>query len=261
MSQLRANLARVLGADASEAELEETLREAMRSYARYWVETFRLPSISGEQVLAKTTMEGFEHVERAVAAGRGVILALPHSGSWDAAGIYLVERGYPFTTVAERLKPESLYRRFVAYRESLGMRVLALTGGPPTAPLLADVLADGGVVCLLGDRSLRDGGIEVPLFGEQALLPAGPAMLAARTGAALIPVGCSFTADGWAITVNRPIVVESSGFAQRTRDLTMQMASAFEAHLRAHPADWHMLHAVWVADRQAVTVAASGEGS
>jgi KDO2-lipid IV(A) lauroyltransferase len=251
VAQLRANLRRVLGPQAPAAQLEETVRGAMRSYARYWVETFRLPSISAGQVVADTDMAGFEHVEEAAGSGRGAVLALPHSGNWDAAGVYLVAHGHPFTTVVERLRPEALFRRFLAFRESLGMTALPLTGGPPPAPRLVEALRGGGVVCLLGDRALREGGVPVTLFGEAALLPAGPALLAARTGAALLPVGCSFTPGGWRVRVGAPLEAAEGSLAQRTRALSAALAARFEAHIRAHPADWHMLQRVWSADRPA----------
>lgn len=257
VTQLRANLRRVLGPDAGQAELDDAVRGAMRSYARYWVETFRLPSIGAEQVVANTDIEGFEHVEAAVQSGRGAVVALPHSGNWDAAGAYLVGRGYSFTTVVERLRPEALFRRFVAYRESLGMTVLPLTGGPPTAPLLARALRDGAVVCLLADRALREGGVPVTLFGEEALLPAGPALLATRAGADLLPAGCSFTPHGWRVRIGAPLQAPDAGVAVRTKALTSQIASFFEAHIRAHPADWHMLQRVWVADRSRRSAAAA----
>jgi KDO2-lipid IV(A) lauroyltransferase len=248
--QLRANLRRVLGPDADPAQVEDAVRRALRSYARYWVETFRLPRIPAAEVVAHTAAEGFENIEHAAAAGRGVILALPHAGNWETAGVFLMSQGYPFTTVAERLKPEALFRRFVEFREGLGMRILPLTGGPPTAPALAEVLTEGGVICLLGDRSFGPSGVEVSLFGEPAVLPAGPAMLAARTGAALLSVGCWFTPDGWGIRVSGPIAADGVGLAQHTRALTQALATNFEEHLREHPADWHMLQPVWAADRR-----------
>ena len=179
----------------------------MRSYARYWMETFRLPSMDLDDVAARARTVGWEHVQAGVQAGSGVILALPHSGNWEVAGIWLIKQGYPFTTVAERLKPESLFDQFVAYREGLGMRVLPLTGGerPPTA-VLTERLRAGEVVCLLADRDLSRRGVDVDFFGERTRMPAGPALLAATTGAALLPVHCSFRPDGWQQWVGAPIV-------------------------------------------------------
>lgn len=251
IEQLRRNLRRVAGPLAPRQELDRLVRDGARSYARYWVETFRLPSMPAQSITPRVEVRGLEHVFAADRAGKGAILALPHMGNWDVAGIFLIGQGIPFTTVAERLKPDSLFRRFVAYREQLGFEVLPLTGGPPTAPLLAARLEQGRTICLVGDRALGSGGVDVQLFGEAAVLPAGPAMLAARTGAALLAVGIWFTDDGWGIEVSPPLEAPAGGLAQRTRDLTRALAAQFEAQIAAHPADWHMLQPIWSADRDA----------
>jgi KDO2-lipid IV(A) lauroyltransferase len=179
-----------------------------------------------------------------------VILALPHSGNWESAGVWLLERGYPFSTVAERLKPESLYERFVAYRESLGMEVLPLTGGDrPPSDVLRDRLRDGRVVCLLADRDLTKRGIDVAFFGATARMPAGPALLAATTGAALVPIGLWFTPGGWGIRVHPEVPIREAG---RLRDnvaaATQQVADAFAQDIALRPHDWHMLQRLWLDD-------------
>src|SRR3712207_9144352 len=102
----------------------------MRSYARYWQEAFRLPRLSRERIVADTVSTGVEHMERARADGRGVVFALPHSGNWDAAGVWLVDfLGGPFMTVVERLRPESLYRRVLAVPGTLGVLGVPPPGG------------------------------------------------------------------------------------------------------------------------------------
>ena len=147
----------------------------MRSYARYWQEAFRLPTLSSERIVTGTEVVGLEHLQRAHDEGRGLVMALPHSGNWDAAAVWFIDfLGGPFMTVAERLKPESLYRRFLEYRESLGMRVVPLTGGPrPSSEVLRDWLADGGATCLLVDRNLGSGGVPVSSSGARPPCPAG----------------------------------------------------------------------------------------
>lgn len=264
IQQLRANLRRVVGPLMPRDTLDALVRRSARSYARYWVETFRLPNMPASEVAPRVQVTGKENITAAHAAGKGVILALPHMGNWDVAGIWLLSQGLPFTTVAERLKPDSLFRRFVAFREQLGFEVLPLTGGPPTAPILTARLEAGGVVCLVGDRAFGSSGVQVALFGEPALLPPGPAMLAARTGAALLAVGTWFTDDGWGIDITAPLEVPAGGLAQRTRDLTQRLAGEFEQQIAAHPADWHMLQPIWVTDRalaKARRAAAASEAS
>ncbi|MDO5712414.1 MAG: phosphatidylinositol mannoside acyltransferase, partial [Micrococcales bacterium] len=201
--QLRSNLARVLGVPAAEVP-DELIRQSIRSYARYWREAFRLPGLdlaaTGKQL--DRDIQGKEHIEAAVAAGRGAVLALPHSGNWDMAGVWLVSACGEFSTVAERLKPESLFQRFVDYRERLGFEVFPLSGGEePPFPALRRRLESGGVVCLLGERDLTGRGVPVEFFGERTSMPAGPAKLAIETGAALLPVHCWFTEDGWGFSV------------------------------------------------------------
>jgi lauroyl/myristoyl acyltransferase len=245
--QLRANLRRVVPR-AGEAELDELVRLALRSYARYWREAFRLPSLDLKAVAAELdrTVSGAENLDAALVEGRGVVAALPHCGNWDMAGVWLVDHCGTFTTVAERLKPESLYQRFISFREGLGFEVVPLTGGARNPALvLAERLRANQVVCLLADRDLTAGGVPVTFFGERTMMPAGPAHLAATTGATLLPVGMWFTEDGWGIRFHPPIKVSgTAGVAAATQ----QMADVFAADIAAHPTDWHMMQQLWLAD-------------
>lgn len=265
--QLRRNLARVLGGstqtgsrtgtststDTDSALVERTLRAGMRSYARYWLETFRLPSMDVTATLARVHTEGAEHVDAAVAAGNGAIFALPHSGNWDIAGLWLVRRGYPFSTVAERLHPESLFDKFVAFRESLGMRVLPLTGGPrPPMTVLAERLRAGEVVCLVADRDLSRAGVQVDFFGEPTRMPAGPALLAATTGAQLLPVHLYFDGVDWGQWIGKPIELGEGNLKAKVQRGTQALATAFADRIAEHPEDWHMLQRLWLADFEPV---------
>jgi lauroyl/myristoyl acyltransferase len=249
VAQLRRNLVRVAGAQATERELDNLVRDGMRSYARYWLETFRLPSMKVASVLDRTHTDGAENLDAAVAAGNGVVVALPHSGNWDVAGLWLVQRGHRFTTVAERLKPDSLFEKFVAYREGLGMEVLPLTGGPrsPTEGLKAR-LTGGGVVCLVADRDLSRGGVDVDFFGERARMPGGPSLLAAMTGAALLPVHLRYAGNGWAQWIGPPIDLGCGSIKSKLATGTQALANSFADHIAQYPQDWHMLQRLWLAD-------------
>jgi phosphatidylinositol dimannoside acyltransferase len=252
--QLRRNLRRVAGQSRTEQQMDELVAQAMRSYARYWLETFRLPKMNRVAVAARADRQtvGTAHLDAAVQAGRGFILALPHTGNYDVAGLWLIEHyRRPFTTVAERLNPVSLFDRFVAYRESIGMEVLALTGGaqPPTG-ILTERLKAGGGVCLVADRDLSQHGVEVDFFGERARMPAGPVLLAATTGAALLPVGLWFTPDGgWGQRIMAPVELSEGRLRDRVQTGTQQLADAFAQLIGDHPSDWHMLQTLWLADR------------
>jgi phosphatidylinositol dimannoside acyltransferase len=246
--QLRANLDVVTGGQLDDAALDELTRRAVQSYARYWQEAFRLPTIGRERILAAATVDGREHLERAGAQGRGIILALPHSGNWDAAGVWLIEwLGGPFVTVAERLRPESLYRRFVEYRERLGMRVVPLTGGERPSPVvLREWLATGGTACLLVDRDLSGSGVPVRFFGRRSTMPAGPALLAAQTGAALLPTVCQFDGSGWRFVVHPAVGVDGAGrLRDRVGAAMQQVADAFAGTIAERPEDWHVLGRIW----------------
>ncbi|MFD8868068.1 phosphatidylinositol mannoside acyltransferase [Streptomyces sp. NPDC059590] len=247
--RLEANLARVVPG-ASPRRLAELSRAGMRSYLRYWMESFRLPAWSERRVRGGFDPEGLHNLTDGLASGRGVVLALPHMANWDLAGAWVTtELGVPFTTVAERLKPEALYDRFVAYREGLGMEVLPHTGGSAFGTL-ARRLRAGGLVCLVADRDLSASGVEVKFFGESAKMPAGPAILAARTGALLLPVTLWYDASPvMRGRVHPPIEVPSMGTsAEKAAVMTQELADVFAAGIADHPQDWHMLQRLWLAD-------------
>ena len=243
VERLRANLARVLDATGREDDLDRLTRDALRSYARYWCEVFRLPVTPTERVVRGMHLEDGHHLFDALVAGRGVVLALPHSGNWDHAGAWCGAVGIRFTTVAERLRPESLFDRVVEFRESLGMEVLPLTGGRrPPYDVLVERLQAGGTLCLLADRDLSARGVDVELFGATTRMPAGPASLALRTGAAVVPVHLSFRDDGWTARLY-PVVPHTD-----VRTMTQAVADAFADGIGRHPADWHMLQRLWLDD-------------
>ncbi|MGW2959793.1 phosphatidylinositol mannoside acyltransferase [Streptomyces sp. NPDC001220] len=249
VERLESNYARVLP-DASPERLRELSRAGMRSYLRYWMESFRLPAWSEDRVRTGFAPKDVHHLTDGLASGRGVIIALPHLANWDLAGAWVTtELKTPFTTVAERLKPETLYDRFVAYRESLGMEVLPHSGGSAFGTL-ARRLRDGGLICLVADRDLSASGVEVDFFGDKARMPAGPALLAQQTGAYLLPVTLWY--DDTPVMkgrVHAPIDVPESGDREsKTSVMTQALADAFATGIADHPEDWHMLQRLWLAD-------------
>jgi KDO2-lipid IV(A) lauroyltransferase len=260
VQRLERNLGRVLGRSATPRQVRRTTHLAMRSYLRYWCEVFQLPRLRVDDLVARMVTTDEWRLRDAVAAGRGMILALPHSGNWDHAGAWLAATGVPFTTVAERLEPASLFERFVEFRESLGMEVLPLTGGErPPYDVLRERLRAGGTLCLLADRDLTASGIDVEFFGATARMPAGPAALAVDTGAALLPVTLHYPdRRRWAAVIH-PQVSPAPGLDRddNVRRMTQQLADAFAAGIAEHPHDWHMLQRVWVDDLSTSPRAAS----
>ena len=265
---LEGNLRRVIGSEAPGGQLRGLSRQAMRSYARYWLEAFRLPVMPAGRLAGGMRATG--HVRAAfeyLAAGRGVVFALPHMGNYDLAGAWIIAKGAGcITTVAERLKPESVYDRFVAFRAGLGVEVLPASGGASSAfGILAQRLRAGRLVCLVCDRDVTGGGMEVEFFGEQARMMGGPAALVVQTGAALMPVILWFEGDHWGVHVHEEIPVPAEGDSkQQVAAMMQEVARLFEAGIRAHPQDWHMLQRVFVADldpaRLAAAQSAAGTG-
>jgi phosphatidylinositol dimannoside acyltransferase len=259
---LEANLVRVLGPDADGAAIRSASREVMRRYARYWLEIFRLPVMPVERLVDGVEEAGTrQSIFDPLASGRGVVICLPHMGNWDQAGAWIITMGAgSFTTVMERLKPESVYERFVTFREGLGMEVLPASGGARPFGILAQRLRAGKIVVLPSDRDVTGTGIEVEFFGEKAKMMAGPAALAVQTGAALIPAVLWFTEGGWGVHIGAEIEQPTDGTrTQRVAEMTQQMARFFEDGIKAHPYDWLMLQKVFVADldpeRQAIAAA------
>jgi KDO2-lipid IV(A) lauroyltransferase len=235
----------------------------MRSYARYWLEAFRLPSLPTRAVLDGMVLENSELLFDAVAAGRGVIGALPHSANWDHAGAWACAQDLPLTTVAERLKPESLYRRFVAYREGLGMEILPTSGGAqPPLDILTSRLEQGRVVVLLADRDLSSRGIEVNFFGGRTRMPAGPALLALRTGAPLLVVSLWYDDKILRARIHPAVGVPSQGNTrEKLSAMTQAMADEFAHGIAAHPQDWHMMQRLWLERERAAAADISSPGS
>jgi KDO2-lipid IV(A) lauroyltransferase len=248
--RLRANLRRVVGPDRSEAALDALLRAGLRSYARYWLEAFRLPGRSLAQLLTGFRLARGELLGQAVESGTGAVVALPHAGNWDAAGAWAAANGWPLTTVAERLRPEGLYERFLRFRQSLGMRIIPLRGGQrPPLELLEECLGKAHLVPLMADRDLSTRGIEVDFFGGVARMPAGPAILALRTGSPLYVVDMWYEDDAPCGHLHGPLELPTDGpLDRRVRLLTQQIADQLADGIAAHPADWHMLQRLWLDD-------------
>ncbi|WEO98542.1 phosphatidylinositol mannoside acyltransferase [Streptomyces sp. FXJ1.172] len=249
VKRLESNYARVVPG-ATPERLAELSRAGMRSYLRYWMESFRLPAWSRERVKTGFDPKDIHYLTDGLASGQGVVLALPHMANYDLAGAWVTTKlETPFTTVAERLKPETLYDRFVAYREGLGMEVLPHSGGSAFGTL-ARRLRDGGLVCLVADRDLSASGVEVDFFGERTRMPAGPALLAQQTGALLLPVTLWYD-DSPVMQgqVHPPVEVPGTGTrAEKTSVMTQALADAFATGIAGHPEDWHMLQRLWLAD-------------
>ncbi len=253
--RLEANLRRVLGPVPPDA-LREVSRQGMRSYFRYWCDAFRLPSWDEQRVDTFELIHA-ERLSEPVGQGRGVVAALPHMGNWDHAGAYTSRHISPVHTVAERLQPEKLYDAFVEFRRSLGMRIDGL-GAPGVYDNLRATLDAGGLVALLADRDLSASGVDVTFFGETARFPAGPAALAIDTGASLVPVHLYWAGHNVARILPEIVPAASGDRRERIRATTQAVARSLEEGIVEHPADWHMLQRLWLADLDAPAAPVQG---
>ncbi len=243
--------ARARGAPLVGPEADRVVAATVGSYAQHWVASFRLGQASTAMLVDQTAVEGVEHLDAADATGRGTILALPHLGSWDvAAAWYIASRHRRVTTVAEPVEPPALFEWFVAERTHLGLDVLAL--GPDAGTGLLAALAEGATVALVCDRDLEGTGVAVDFFGERTTLPIGPAALAVRTGAQLLPCACLFDGpDRFRSVILAPIAADRSGlgFRRDVERVTQDLAHAFELLIRRAPEQWHLLQPNWPSDR------------
>ena len=240
-----ANQAQVLGRPSEDPLVREAAREAYALYARYWVDSFHLPTLSDEEVLARVRCDTLDRIGRALEGGRGAIVALPHMGNWDAAGRWMAAAGFPVVAVAEELRPKRVFELFLEHRRALGMDVVPLSGSG-VGRRLGEALAANRVVALVADRDLSGRGVEVEMFGRPRRLPAGPALLSLTTGAPLLVTPVYTTHDGWWIQIGEPLAIEPTG--DRRRDvttLTTMMAARFEEAIAAAPTDWHMFQPGW----------------
>ena len=243
VQRLRSNLARTQP-EITALNLDLLVIEAMRSYMRYWCDTFRLPDWSDERIIQTVTVTNEHLLTDAIAAKTGVIVAVPHAGNWDHAGAYFCAKGIRLVTVAERLKPEKLFLKFLAYRQAMGMEVLPLDGR--VLNTLQDRLNEGALVALVSDRDLSRSGIEIEFFGGKARMPAGPALLALRTKAPLITAFVSYTDNGVHIEFRNVVLPSGGDESSKVKEIVQMTAQYFQDGISKNPQDWHMLQRIWV---------------
>ena len=230
------------------ASLRVAAQQAFDSYARYYMESFRLPSLSKRTVNRNFTVDGFHHITDALELGNGCIFALPHLGGWEWAGRWMTDQGHRLTVVVEALEPPELFEWFADLRKELGMTVVP-TG--PGAAAVASALKRNEIVCLLCDRDIERNGVEVEFFGERTTLPAGPAMLGLRVGSPVLPVGCYFTSayNGHHAVVRPPLAMQRvDGLRADVGRITQNLAYELEFLIRRAPEQWHLFQPNWPSD-------------
>jgi KDO2-lipid IV(A) lauroyltransferase len=239
------NLRRVLGPGASERELRRAARRAFISYGWYWAESLRLEATTPKELENCVSFEGLEHLERAQKQGRGIVFAVPHLGNFDVGAARMAAIGHPLTVVVEPVEPPELFEWFCRLRRSGGMRTVPL--GPSVTSTVIEVLRANGLVALVCDRDLGGRGVDVTLFGAPTTLPGGPATLALRTGAALLPAA-AFDEPGrkHRVVIRPPLETDRRGTVEQdVGRITRQMACELEQIIRTAPEQWHVFQPCW----------------
>lgn len=247
-AQVERNLRRVYGPELDGASLRRAVQRTYESYARYWVESFRLPGTSAAELDARMRCVGLAHLDAALSGGRGALLALPHLGGWEWAGFWAVEvYGHPVSVVVESLEPRGVFEWFKTLREQFGMHVIEL--GADAAGEVVRALKNNHIVALLCDRNIGPAGVEVEFFGERTLLPAGPATLALRTGAPIIPTAVYFRGTTHEGVLHPPVPCERLGrFRDDVGRVMQALARELESLIRAAPDQWHLMQPNWPSD-------------
>ena len=241
------HLQRIHGRRLGPVALRREVHRTFDSYARYWLEAFRLPDLTPADLDAGMVTEGLHHLDEALEAGNGVIMALPHLGGWDFGGAWLASQGHPVTVVVEPLEPPELFEWFASLRRRLGLEVVPL--GPDAGRRVLRALRRNEVVGLLCDRDIDGTGVDVEFFGERTTLPAGPVTLALRTGAPLLPTAVYFDGEGHRGVVHPPLSLARSGSLRSdVATGTQALARALEAMIARAPDQWHVLQPNWPSD-------------
>jgi KDO2-lipid IV(A) lauroyltransferase len=246
--------------DSSDEQLRKMSKESMRRHLRYWCDAFRMPDWSQERIVSRVRVVGEDLLAESVVEGKGTVVALAHMGNYDHLGAYGNLVHAPASSVAERLKPEKMFEKFVEYRRSIGIRIYPL-GAPGLIDNLAsvDLRAEHRLVGLIADRDLSARGVPVTFFGEQARMPDGPASLALRTGAPLICAALWYDGPTLGVKLYPRVPIphgapvgddarNQPGYSDAIATMTQAMANNLEVGIREHPTDWHMMQKLWLAD-------------
>jgi KDO2-lipid IV(A) lauroyltransferase len=249
VQQLELNLSRVLDCELDDPRLRPLSLRTMKSYMRYYCETFMLPRWTDEQLLGRVRAENSEPVLAAMKSG-GVVLSLPHLANWDWAGAWAARYFGSLCTVAERLRPEGVFQKFLKTRQDRGITLMPLTGDGGTYEFLREHVNKGRLVALLGDRDVAKSGMSNEFFGHRASLPIGAALLALDTGRPVFTCAPWYDGENLGISFDTEVIFDRTPVLGRERlrraqEITKQIASNFEVHIKSHPDNWHQLQPIW----------------
>ena len=244
VKRLRSNYKRVKP-EISDVELNHLTKLGMRSYLRYWFDTFRLNKWSKNRIIETTYVIRENLLRDPIALKKGCIVALPHAGNWDHAAAYFCTTGITLTAVVEKLKPEAIFKKFLDYRSSIGIE--PISHKEKTIPILLERLRSGKLVALVADRDMSRSGVEVEFLGGVAKMPSGPAILAIESGAPLLTAYIRYLDKGIEITFDETIKLPVSGTKEeQIKIVTQSIANNFAKRIKDSPVDWHMLQRIWI---------------
>jgi lauroyl/myristoyl acyltransferase len=253
-TQVARNLSRITGKPPDSPEVQNLVVEAFSSYARYWLETFRLVREDRDFFLERFHLHHRERLDEVLAQGTGAIVVVGHLGNWDAAGAWVGAAGMSLVTVAEMLRPRRMFEFFADHRARLGMTIYAARAGV-TRKLMAAV-EEGAVVALLGDRDLKGSGPEVQFFGAPTTFPGGAASMSLQTGVPILVAGVFGVVRengrrGWDAIMSHPIEPPAEALGREAvSELTQKVATVLEGFVAMHPEEWHVLQPFWLEDRK-----------
>ena len=238
------NYAAALGRDRGDPQVARVARRAFQNYARMLIDFVLMGSLTPDELVDRVTFdEGRDHLDAALARGRGVIVATPHVGSWDMAGSYAAALGYKISAVAERF-PGSLNQAVVETRQRFGMQVITL--GRAAVRAITEALRANHIVALVCDLEQGPGGVEVRFFGRRAIVPGGPAAFALKTGAALMPATQYRTSPGrYEIRLDPPLSLQDG----ETKEMVMQrVIDRLQDFIRERPEQWYAFRPMFRAE-------------
>ena len=247
VQQLRANLSFMLKLNSNSIELENLVKEGMRSYLRYWQEAFRLPKWDKKYLEKNIRIKGRINLDSAQKSGKPVVTAVAHMGNWDAAGFWYTNNFGELTTVAERLKPESLFNRFVKFRNSFGIEIIPTSGETDIFMKLVRRAKEGRMIALVADRDISRNGIEINYGDSKTTFPVGPAAIVTTVDGLILPMSSYYDFDEKLTFEFLPALSPNKNLSkeQNILDLTQAVANIFETEIKKHPKDWHLLQSVW----------------
>ena len=243
VQRLRTNYA-IVSPESSPEDLENLVISGLESYLRYWCDTFRIHRWSPSRISSTVTTKNDHLLREPMLQGRGVVIALPHSGNWDHAGAYFCQEGVPLVTVADVLKPEKLFLKFLHYRQKMGFEVLGLDSRAFVT--LLKRARGKRLIALVADRDLSSSGIPVTFFGRTAKMPAGPAVLAIKEGLPLVAAHVTYTQSGIHINFQSIEISTLESESEQISETVQRIAFAFEEGIKEAPQDWHMLQRIWI---------------